>query len=170
MPAALAPTDERSQQSRLPQPIHDRDLKVDSIPIAAASAANASSFIQTPQSKVSRPGLRACPQPRVPGHFRLSHSVSREVSCRPLRTEGSTAGIRAFSEWRVIRPERHSEKARVGFLTTDPDKSPSRQLGEKRATREAAGTTYISAFFGRRISITGISEFPGCGETIGRER
>jgi hypothetical protein len=35
-----------------------RDLKVDSIPIGAASAVNASSFVQTPQSKVPRPEFR----------------------------------------------------------------------------------------------------------------
>jgi hypothetical protein len=29
---------------------------------------------------------------------------------------------------------------------------------------------YIPDFFGRRISITGISELPGCGEAIGRDR
>ena len=49
----------------------------------AASAANASGFVQTPQSKVPRNHFPAPTLLSLPGHFRLSHSVKRVLYWPP---------------------------------------------------------------------------------------
>ena len=50
----------------------------------AASAANTSGFVQTPQSKVPRNRCRAPLLLSLRGHFRLSHSVTRDQPQRVL--------------------------------------------------------------------------------------
>ena len=58
---AIGAAGQPTQHWHRPQTTHPRSHKVDSIPIGAASAANAGGLVQTPQSKVPRPELRGCP-------------------------------------------------------------------------------------------------------------
>src|SRR5438445_3052798 len=73
-PAVLA-EGQRNPPQRRPQIAGPQGSKPHSTPIGAASAANASGLVQTPQSKVPRPKLPAVHEANAPGHFRLSHSV-----------------------------------------------------------------------------------------------
>jgi len=108
---ALARSKEPPQQLRFPQTNPHRGLKVDSIPIAAASPANASGFIQKrPNRKCPGQRFRPCPKSHAPGHFRLSHSVSRDVLDRrqirlqtTMRLPDRIALVRSrpTSGWRV---------------------------------------------------------------------
>jgi hypothetical protein len=92
------------RHSRRPQTAGSRALKLDSIPIGAASAANASGLVQTPQSKVPGPNLSTPPEVHAPGHFRLSHSVSRSESAKALTTIADSA------MWRFAPSANHPEE------------------------------------------------------------
>src|SRR5438445_3975994 len=78
-PAVLA-EGQRNPPQRRPQIAGPQGSKPHSTPIGAASAANASGLVQTPQSKVPRPKLPAVHEANAPGHFRLSHSVREDLS------------------------------------------------------------------------------------------
>ena len=61
--AAVLAARQRPPHQRRPQTACPRSLQIDSIPVGAASAANATGLVQTPQSKVPRTGSSAlCPR------------------------------------------------------------------------------------------------------------
>ena len=85
-----------------PQTARSRSLNLDSIPKGAASAANASGLVQTPQSKVPRREPIRHARAPTPGHFRLSHSVCQDDPL--LRNQLGLADVGSVSDRAFFSP------------------------------------------------------------------